>query len=205
MNGAMEERRLVLASGSARRRAYFARFFPGHEAVAPQITEGRREGEIPSAYIRRMAREKALEVLGRASPGSVVVAADTVVVLDGEALGKPADGAEAARMLRALSGRGHEVETAFHIQEGLGAGAKRRTGLVRTRVVFRGLGEGEIAGYVASGEPMGKAGAYAIQGFGGGFIVRIRGSATNVVGLPMAEVIEALGEFGFLPTFWVGG
>ena len=192
---------LVLASASPRRRHYFDCFFPGHTVLPAECDERPAPGEMPSVYVRRMAREKALDALRRAPEGAVVAAADTIVVLDGQVLGKPADAEDAKRMLRMLSGRVHLVATAYHIQQGLAGGARRVTGLVTTKVVFRELDEREIGDYVASGEPMGKAGAYACQGAATAFILRFRGSGSNVVGLPMAEVIAALAKFGYRPSF----
>ena len=113
-----------------------------------------------------------------------------MVIVDGEAFGKPRDAADAARMLQRLSGRGHEVATAFVLLDGLGKVFAAR--VVRTDVVFRPLDAGEIAAYAATGEPFDKAGAYALQGAGAGFVTELRGSRSNVIGLPMDEVEDAL-------------
>lgn len=157
----------------------------------PDVDETVREGESPSSLVSRLSLEKARAVLAR-RPDSVIVAADTVVVAEGQVLGKPRDEADAARMLRALSGRTHEVWTGVSI---LG-GADEPAIVVCTRVVFRELDDEEIARYAAGGEPMDKAGAYAIQGGAAGFVARIEGSYTNVVGLPLAETVEALRQLG---------
>ena len=125
-------------------------------------------------------------------PDAVVLGADTIVVLQGEVLGKPSDAAGAREMLSRLSGRTHRVITGFAIV----SGGEARTRLVETEVGFRALDAASIERYVESGEPMDKAGAYAIQGAGGGFIDRVSGSYTNVVGLPLPEVLAALAECG---------
>jgi septum formation protein len=125
-----------------------------------------------------------------------VLAADTDVVLDGDVLGKPRDEDDARAMLARLSGRVHDVVTGYEVYD---AAAGRADGaVVRTRVEFAALGRGEIDAYVATGEPMGKAGGYAIQGRAAGMIRRIEGSYTNVVGLPLREVLETLARMGAL-------
>ncbi len=122
------------------------------------------------------------------APGEVVVAADTVVALDGARLEKPVDAADAHRMLRFLAGRQHEVVTGFCVRRD----AREETGSVSTLVTFRDLSDPEIERYVATGEPMDKAGAYGIQGHGGSLVAHVDGSYTNVVGLPLAEVLSAI-------------
>jgi septum formation protein len=124
----------------------------------------------------------------RECPGRVVLGADTIVVVDEEVLGKPRDAADAARMLARLSGRSHEVLTAVAVARG----GQVRAALERTRVWFSSLSDDEIAAYVATGEPLDKAGAYAIQGLASRFIPRIEGSYANVVGLPVTAVVEIL-------------
>jgi septum formation protein len=152
-------------------------------------------GEPARAYVLRVAREKA-----RAVPGDLVLGADTAVVLAGEVLGKPRDGADAARMLRALSGTVHEVLTAVCLRRG-GARPLELEDVVATEVSFAPLSEEEIAWYVGTGEPLDKAGAYAIQGAGGAFVRSVRGSVSNVVGLPLAETAALLRRAGF-PMPW---
>jgi len=159
------------------------------EVRAADIDESWRDGEDPAAYVARIAREKARAV--KRPAGQWVLAADTTVTIDGKILAKAADGAEAAAMLRLLSGRVHQVITAVTI---LGDGA--RDLLVSTDVAVVELDEAAIAGYVASGEWRGKAGAYAIQGIAAAFIREVRGSVTNVIGLPLVEVLEALRGLG---------
>ena len=188
---------LVLASASPRRKAYFAAHFPSAKVIPSSAETPPAPGERPLAFVRRAARDKALDVAKSLPPDATVVGADTIVVLDGEILGKPRDEADAARMLRALSGRTHRVVTALYLVRG----ARRRRVAVSTSVVFRRLSEEEIASYLASGEAAGKAGAYGIQGLAAGFVRTIRGSYTNVVGLPLAELFRELRVFGFEPAY----
>jgi septum formation protein len=180
---------LVLASQSPRRREILSN--AGIEFVCrPAAVEERREdGEDPRVHVERLARAKAMAV--DAAPGEIILAADTVVVVDHHVLGKPADIEEAARMLRRLSGRGHEVITGICLR----AGDRVLVDAETTRVRFTALSEEEIAGYASSGEPMDKAGAYAIQGLASKFIDRIEGCYFNVVGLPVSLVCRRLREF----------
>jgi septum formation protein len=168
----------------------------------PDIDETELPGEAPAAYVARVARGKA-DAVARAGvePGAWVLAADTTVTIDGAILGKAATDAEAAAMLRRLSGRVHQVMTAFAI-EGPG---RRRDGVVTSEVAMVELDEASLADYVASGDWRGKAGAYAIQGIAAALIPEVRGSVTNVIGLPLVEVIAALRELGGpRPRFAVG-
>jgi septum formation protein len=144
------------------------------------VDETPRDGEVPRDYVARVAEEKARAV--QADVDEIILAADTTVVLGSEIMGKPTDAADAARMLRALSGRRHEVITAICIR----LDDRVVRDIASTSVWFAPLSDGEIADYVASGEPMDKAGAYGIQGLASKFIDRIDGSYTNVVGLPVA-------------------
>ncbi len=159
--------------------------------VAPSIDESPRPGEDPIAYALRLAVEKARSVAVRPAPAAVL-AADTVVALDGEILAKAADEAEARSMLARLSGRTHVVHTAVAVIER----ERTLTDVVSTRVRFRALSEDEIARYVATGEPMDKAGAYGIQGAGGALVAAVEGSYTNVVGLPLEETLRLLSLMG---------
>ena len=152
-----------------------------------EVDETPLEGERPEEYVQRLAWEKACAVA--AEPGETVLGADTTVVLDGEMLGKPVDAADARRMLRLLSGRRHEVMTGIAILRY--GGASVRT-WAATSVWFAPLSELEIAAYVASGEPMDKAGAYAIQGLAAKYIEKLEGSYFNVVGLPVSVVYRHL-------------
>ena len=186
---------IVLASASPRRAELLASAGVRFVVVPSRVVEERLPGEPPEIFVRRLAAAKAHDVAaGRA--GGFVLAADTDVVLDGDVLGKPADAADARAMLERLSGRVHEVVTGFEVYD---AAARRADGgLVRTRVEFAALNRAEIDAYVATGEPMGKAGGYAIQGRAAGMVRRIEGSYTNVVGLPLREVLETLGRMGAL-------
>ena len=179
--------RLVLASRSPRRAELLTSAGYDFEVVPADIDERALDRETPAVYVRRLAREKAARV-HRDHPASVVLGADTVVVIDAVMLGKPADETDAAGMLRRLSGRSHEVLTgvALHTRNA------QRCDVESTRVTFRKLTAAEVAWYVASGEPDGKAGAYAIQGRASRFVSRIEGSYTNVVGLPIALVDHLL-------------
>jgi septum formation protein len=179
---------LVLASRSPRRREILAN--AGIEFVVrpAEVNEQPLAGESPEDHVRRLAREKAERVAAR--PEEVVLGADTVVVIDGETLGKPLDAADAARMLRALSGREHRVLTAICLRNA----SRTVVDVESTRVRFTPLSEDEIAEYVASGEAMDKAGAYAIQGRASRFIDRVEGCYFNVVGLPIALVYRRLKE-----------
>ncbi len=152
-------------------------------------------GEAPAPYVQRIAREKAL-VVARRNPDRWVLAADTTVTIAGAILGKAESPEEAAAMLRALSGQTHQVLTAFVIVCGETAGPTLREEVVSTDVTMIELSERMLADYVASDEWRGKAGAYAIQGIAAAFVRSVHGSVTNVIGLPMAEVIAALHEVG---------
>ena len=182
---------LVLASRSPRRSDLLTRAGYRFEVAPADIDERRLDGEAPAAMVRRLAREKAAAVAPR-HPGSIVLGADTVVVIDGVVLGKPNGDAAAAGMLLRLSGRAHEVLTgvALHTAD------RRRDGVQSTRVVFRALSRDDVAWYVATGEPSDKAGGYSIQGRASRFVTRLEGSYTNVVGLPIELVADLLAELG---------
>lgn len=188
--------RLVLASQSPRRRELLAQLGIPLEVRPAQADETVLPGEAPIAYVLRVAREKA-----RAVAGDLVLAADTAVVLGAEVLGKPADRDDARRMLRALSGTVHEVLTAVCVRRVRPEPAAELDAVVATRVRFAPLSPTEIEWYVGTGEPLDKAGAYAIQGSGGAFVLSVEGSVSNVVGLPLAETAELLRRCGF-PLPW---
>ena len=186
--------RLILASASARRRELLEAAGVLFHADPVAADETRMPGEPPEVYVARVARAKVHA--GRLRhPADVVLGADTVVVVDNAVLGKPASDEEAAAMLARLSGREHEVLTGVSVAWP----GHERTAVERTRVWFAPLGDEEIRRYVATGEPTDKAGAYAIQGLASKFVVRIEGSYSNVVGLPVATVLQFLRETGFLP------
>jgi septum formation protein len=181
-------RPLVLASKSPRRKEILAAAGIPFTVRAAEVPEQRAEGELPSEYVRRLAAEKAQAV--PAAPDEIVLAADTVVVLDREVLEKPASPEDARRMLLALSGNVHDVLTGFCLRRG----STRLVDSVQTAVFFEPLTDGEISDYVASGEPLDKAGAYAIQGLASKFVSRIEGCYHNVVGLPISAVYRRLHE-----------
>jgi septum formation protein len=175
---------LILASSSPRRREILANAGVPFQVCPVEVAERVLPGETPGRHVRRLARLKA-EAAPRA-PGEIVLAADTVVVADGRILGKPRDAAEARRMLRLLAGRWHRVVTGFCLVSDRGTVAGAET----TRVRLLPMSRDDIARYAASGEPMDKAGAYAIQGLASKFVDRIEGCYFNVVGLPVARVMQ---------------
>jgi septum formation protein len=187
---------LVLGSGSPRRRELLARAGVVFEVRPADVDERARPGEAPPALAERLAREKALAVARRVgpAPARLVLGADTIVVVDGDVLGKPADAADAARLLGRLVGRAHRVLTGVALVESEGLGTW--SALVESRVWMRPAEAAEIRRYVATGEPLDKAGAYAAQGEGRRFIERIEGSETNVIGLPVEETLALLREAG---------
>lgn len=165
------------------------------EVRPADVDEGVRAGEPPLEYVKRLAREKALAVLATAPAGAVVLGADTTVVVDGACLGKPVDAEDARRMLAGLGGRVHQVMTGVCLAwRGAEGSAAVEVDAEVTEVEFAAMSAGEIASYVATGEPMDKAGAYAIQGRASRWIPRIRGCYFNVVGLPVARVCAMLGR-----------
>jgi nucleoside triphosphate pyrophosphatase len=194
--------RLVLASASPRRGELLRAAGLSFEICAVDVDESPRAGESAAEYVRRLAMEKSaraqsvLQRLAEGEPGQtkpdppIVIGADTAVVVDGEILGKPRNEADAAAMLRRLSGRSHEVMTGVSIR----LGAMERGRVEITLVYCSPLSDRDVSGYVASGEGTDKAGAYAIQGLASRFIPRIEGSYSNVVGLPVACVFGLLRE-----------
>lgn len=185
----------ILASASPRRRELLGALIPDFEIIPSDIDEKALDGEAPEDHVLRLSREKALAV-SRAHPGRWVLGADTVVVIDGKMLGKPATPAEARRMLGMLSGREHTVITGFAlVREGEGVVVNDA---VRSGVLFKDITEDEMAWYTATSEPYDKAGGYAVQGKASFFIKEIRGSHTNVIGLPLSEVVTAMEKAGAL-------
>jgi septum formation protein len=178
---------LILASASPRRRELLRNAGIAFEVQPADVAEVPLPGELAQALAERLAREKAMAI-ARSRPTDVVLGADTVVVVDGEILGKPADAADAARMLRLLSGREHQVITGVCLVVNGQCSVASET----TSVTMSEISEKEIAEYVATGEPMDKAGAYAIQGIASRWIPRIEGDYSNVVGLPVALVWRML-------------
>lgn len=184
--------KLILASASPRRRELLTRAQVDFEVVQSGFEEIRHPHENARDYALRMAREKALAV-SQQHPHRAVLGADTVVECGGAILEKPIDATDAKRMLITLSGTTHTVVTAFAIASNEKILASEA---IVSRVTFRVLTPGEIASYIATGEPFDKAGAYGIQGIGGGFISHVEGSRDNVMGLPTSEVIAALRRHG---------
>lgn len=179
---------LILASASPRRQELLREAGIGFECHPAHIAEERRPGEAPLEYACRLAREKAEAVAVR-FPERFVLGADTIVLVDDHVLEKPRDPDDAARMLRLLSGRGHQVTTAVSL---ISSSGQTKTRSATTDVYFREITDDEILSYVRSGEPMDKAGAYAIQGGAGPWVQRIQGEYSTVVGLPLPLVKELL-------------
>ena len=190
----------MLASASPRRRELLEQLGLVLEVTAANLDETPRPDERPADYVRRVAAAKCETVAGaRASalPAIPVLAADTIVVVDNQILGQPADEADARRMLLALAGRRHDVTTAYRIS----FAGRTLERAVTTTVSFRSLRPAEVDAYVASGEWRGKAGGYAVQGRAGAFVPELRGSHTNVIGLPVAEVLADLQALAALPRY----
>ena len=187
-----EGRRLILASGSPRRRELLARMGYAFEICTPDVDE-----HVPGQacdVVCTLAIRKGRAAAEHFSDG-VIIASDTLVSLDGAPLGKPEDAADARRMLRALSGREHEVFSGVCLVDA--ATGREEVRVDRTGVRFRALTDAEIDAYIATGEPMDKAGAYAIQGGAGAFVEALDGSFENVMGFPVDVVGEMLEHFGF--------
>ncbi len=185
---------MVLASGSPRRRQLLAGLGLLFDVDPPRGNEGPRfPGEEPDAYAGRVAAAKAAEVAAR-RPDALILAADTIVVLERDVLGKPEDAAAARAMLARLSGREHAVHTGVTV---MAPNGRRATGTEVTRVRFRALRSDEIEAYVATGEPLDKAGAYGIQGFGATLVEGVRGCYFNVMGLPVVRLLALLDEVGW--------
>jgi septum formation protein len=188
---------LYLASASPRRRDLLRQIGVAFETLTLAVDESHRPPESPADYVERLARSKAVAGLeARASASTPVLAADTTVVLEGEIFGKPADAAEAIAMLCRLGGRRHEVLTAICLASGEARGARLATRSSRSEVWFRRIEEREAADYFATGEPLGKAGGYAVQGLGAVFVERLVGSFSGVMGLPLFETAQLLDAAG---------
>lgn len=187
----MSECRVVLASASPRRRELLNLVGIPHEVQPANIDETIRHRETPRRHTERLAREKASAIATR-DPNLITIGADTIVVINRKVLGKPADADEAAAMLRQLSGRQHTVVTAVAVSRG----KKLRSAVEEVRVKFRRLRDEEIDAYVATGEPMDKAGAYGIQGYGATIVECIDGDYFSVMGLPLARLVGLLHDVG---------
>lgn len=187
----MSECRVVLASASPRRRELLNLIGIAHEVRATNIDETMRPRETPRRHTERLAREKASAIAKR-DPDLITIGADTIVVINRKVLGKPVDTADAARMLALLSGREHMVTTAVAVSRG----KKLRSAVEEVRVRFRQLRDDEIEAYIATGEPMDKAGAYGIQGYGATIVERIEGDYFAVMGLPVVRLVGLLRDVG---------
>lgn len=198
-----DNRRFILASGSPRRLELMQNLGFVPEVIVSDVPETRSVGESPTDYTRRLALAKAEDVRGKCAGDDGlpdwILAADTIVIVDGDVLEKPADADEACRMLGRLSASAHIVETSFcWLQRSTGRSAVRS---VDAHVEFRELSDAMIERYVATGEPSDKAGAYGIQDVGSALVRRIEGSYFTIVGLPVCEVIEELERLGGLDEF----
>lgn len=188
--------RVILASQSPRRRELLTLVGIAHEVMPADIDETPWPDEAPVPHTERLARGKA-HVIAAREPGALVIAADTIVVVDGAILGKPASEADARAMLRQLAGRTHEVCTAV----ALALGERTESAVVRVSVRFRELSDETIARYVATGEPMDKAGAYGIQGYGATIVEHIEGDYFAVMGLPLVTVVQLAARLGLRYDF----
>ncbi len=186
---------VILASGSPRRRELLEQAGLSFDIKVGEVDESPRKDESPLALASRLARAKAEAVASTQTETALVLGADTIVVVDDQILGKPRDEADAIQTLQLLSGKEHEVITAFAMTQSP-ACEQWAVRSVHTRVRFLELTRERIERYVLSGEPLDKAGSYAIQGLGGALIERIDGSYSNVVGLPIVEVLECLARMG---------
>ncbi|HYW31922.1 MAG TPA: Maf family protein [Gemmatimonas sp.] len=188
--------RVVLASQSPRRRELLALVGIAHEVRPADVDESVLPGELPVPHCERLARLKAETLAGR-DPDAVVIGSDTIVVIDGDILGKPRDAADATTMLRRLSGRTHTVFTAVAVSRG----GETRSGVEEVDVTFRTLDDATIEGYIATGEPMDKAGAYGVQGYGATIVERVEGDYFAVMGLPMGRLVALLRDAGLAYRF----
>ena len=191
----MKKRKIILASSSPRRRDLLDLIGIAHEVRPADVDETMVGGESPAQYAERLAREKAEALAGEGN--DVVIGADTVVVIDGRVLGKPVNEQQAAAMLESLGGRTHTVLTAIAVA----ADGVTSSGVEEVQVTFRPLTLEEIESYVATGEPMDKAGAYGIQGYGATIVERIEGDYFAVMGLPIVRLVRLLKERGIKYDF----
>ena len=187
---------VILASQSPRRRELLTLVGIPHEVRPADIDESYGAGELPRAHAERLAREKAA-VVARRAPDAVVIGSDTIVVLDGDVLGKPRDEREAASMLMRLSGRTHTVMTAVAV---MWRGVER-SAVEEVEVTFHTLTSAEIDAYIATREPMDKAGAYGIQGFGATIVSRVDGDYFAVMGLPLQRLVRLMADLGLSYRF----
>ena len=185
--------KIVLASGSPRRQELLHRIgITDFDVRVPQAEEAYPAGLRPRQIVEHISREKAEAAAALCAPKEIVITADTMVFLDDQHLGKPADAADALRMLTSLQGRRHTVCTGVTVRKG----DRVLTESESTEVYFRAATQAELLGYIATGEPMDKAGAYGIQGLGALLVERINGDFFNVMGLPVLRLSRMLGQFG---------
>ncbi len=182
---------IILASASPRRKELLSQLGLDFTVTIPHIDENVRQGEHPEDFCHRISMDKAA-IASRDYPDALIIAADTIVVIDGKILGKPHDDHEAFAYLALLEDRTHEVYTGYTIMHK----GENKTKVIRTRVHFRAMSQKEILWYIATGEPRDKAGAYAVQGIGSIFVDRLEGSYTNVIGLPLSDLYHDLKHFG---------
>lgn len=187
--------KLILASSSPRRQQFLHELGIDFSVEVQEIDESCDVGETPERLVKRLAEEKASGI-ARQFPDACVLAADTVVVIDNEILGKPKNSEDAEAMLKRLSGRWHEVWSGFSIQKPAESLCVQQA--VRTQVLFRELTEDLCRAYVLTGEPLDKAGSYGLQGRGGFLVDEIKGSYSNVIGLPVAQVIDIMLQYGII-------
>lgn len=187
---------VILASSSPRRRELLTLIGIAHEVRPADINESLLAGELPVPHAERLARAKALTIAER-NPSAVVIGSDTIVVIDEQILGKPADEGDAHRMLRMLSGREHTVFTAVAVA----LGGEIVSAVERVQVTFRELSDSDIADYIATREPMDKAGSYGIQGFGATIIEKVDGDFFAVMGLSLVRLVELMQKLGVRYSF----
>ncbi len=188
--------RVILASSSPRRRELLNLIGIPHDVLPADVNESLHAGEQPVPHAERLARAKALTVAAR-EPSAVVIGADTIVVVDDEILGKPADEGDAYRMLRMLSGREHRVVTAVAVA----LDGEIVSSVEEVQVTFRDLSDSEIADYIATREPMDKAGSYGIQGYGATIVRKVEGDYFAVMGLPLLRTVGLLQQMGLIYSF----
>ena len=193
----MSAPRVILASQSPRRRELLALVGLAHEVRPADIDESYLEGETPEQHCERLARGKASALAGHVNRDAVIIGSDTIVVVDGLVLGKPADAADATRLLGLLSGRAHTVLTAVAVARG----GRLESAVERVSVSFREIDDAEIAAYIATREPMDKAGAYGIQGYGATILSRIEGDYFAVMGLALNLLVRLLARVGLRYEF----
>ncbi len=187
-------KRIILASGSPRRRDFLKLLGFDFEIIVPNIDESPLVGEKPQDLVLRLSSLKAKEI-SNTNPDAVIIAADTIVVLNGEILGKPINRKEAFNMLKKLSGKTHQVITGYTISQG----SQIHTGCEITDVTFASLDDELILNYIKTGECDDKSGSYAVQGIASMFIEKVNGSVSSVVGLPICQVRQILSKFGIFP------